>query len=93
MYDTVLHRVGLVDYVLKHIHRSRENGQPHVTVGRVNKDIVYRPHFDCLLIKQNDNLHLEINTVEPLNNGHIWDECFVHCLEVVPSPEVEMYGQ
>ena len=27
-------------------------------------------------------------TVEPLNNGHIWDECFVHCSEVVPSSEV-----
>ena len=31
--------------------------------------------------------------VEPLNNGHIWDEHFVHCSEVVPSSEVEMYGQ
>ena len=32
-------------------------------------------------------------TVEPLNNGHGGDEHFVHCLEVVPSSEVEMYGQ
>ena len=32
-------------------------------------------------------------TVEPLNNGHIGDEHFVHCSEVVPSSEVEMYGQ
>ena len=32
-------------------------------------------------------------TVEPLNNGHVGDEHFVHCLEVVPSSEVEMYGQ
>ena len=24
-------------------------------------------------------------TVEPLNNGHFGDECFVHCSEVVPS--------
>ena len=31
--------------------------------------------------------------MEPLNNGHIGDECFVHCSEVVPSLEVEMYGQ
>ena len=31
--------------------------------------------------------------VEPLNNGHIGDEHFVHCSEVVPSSEVEMYGQ
>ena len=30
-------------------------------------------------------------TVEPPNNGHIGDEYFVHCLEVVPSSEVEMY--
>ena len=28
-----------------------------------------------------------------LNNGHGGDEHFVHCLEVVPSSEVEMYGQ
>ena len=26
-------------------------------------------------------------------NGHVGDEHFVHCLEVVPSSEVEMYGQ
>ena len=32
-------------------------------------------------------------TVEPLNNGHGGDEHFVHCSEVVPSSEVEMYGQ
>ena len=30
---------------------------------------------------------------EPLNNEHGGDEHFVHCLEVVPSSEVEMYGQ
>ena len=33
------------------------------------------------------------DTVEPLNNGYIEDECFVHCSDVVPSSEVEMYGQ
>ena len=33
------------------------------------------------------------NTVEPPNNGHIGDKHFVHCSEVVPSSEVEMYGQ
>ena len=33
------------------------------------------------------------STVEPPNNGHIGDEHFVHCSEVVPSSEVEMYGQ
>ena len=32
-------------------------------------------------------------TVEPPNNGHGGDEHFVHCSEVVPSSEVEMYGQ
>ena len=31
--------------------------------------------------------------MEPPNNGQIGDEHFVHCLEVVPSSEVEMYGQ
>ena len=34
-----------------------------------------------------------VYTVEPPNNGHVWDEHFVHCSEVVPSSEVEMYGQ
>ena len=28
------------------------------------------------------------STVEPLNNGHVGDECFVHYSEVVPSSEV-----
>ena len=28
--------------------------------------------------------------MEPLNNGHVGDK---HCSEVVPSSEVEMYGQ
>ena len=32
-------------------------------------------------------------TVEHLNNGHGGDKYFVHCLEVVPLSEVEMYGQ
>ena len=27
-------------------------------------------------------------TVEPPNNGHVVDERFVHCSEVVPSSEV-----
>ena len=27
-------------------------------------------------------------TVEPLNKGHVGDECFVHYSEVVPSSEV-----
>ena len=31
-------------------------------------------------------------TVELLNDGHIGDEHFVHCSEIVPSSEVEMYG-
>ena len=31
--------------------------------------------------------------MEPLNNGHVGDERFVHCSEVVPSSEVEMYIQ
>ena len=34
-----------------------------------------------------------LHTVEPPNNGHVGDEHFVHCSEVVPSSEVEMYGQ
>ena len=39
---------------------------------------------------QQRNGYCVIYTVEPLNNR---DECFVHCREVVPSLEVEMYGQ
>ena len=31
--------------------------------------------------------------VEPPNKGHVGDEHFVHCSEVVPSSEVEMYGR
>ena len=31
--------------------------------------------------------------MEPLNNGHVGDEHFVHGSEVVLSSEVEMYGQ
>ena len=34
-----------------------------------------------------------IYTVEPPNNGHTVDEHLVHYSEVVPSSEVEMYGQ
>ena len=30
------------------------------------------------------------NTVEPPNNGHFWDEHFVHCSDVVPPSEVEV---
>ena len=32
-------------------------------------------------------------TVEPPNHGCIRDKHFVHCSEVVPSSEVEIYGQ
>ena len=28
-----------------------------------------------------------------MNNGQVGDEHFVHCSEVVPYSEVEMYGQ
>ena len=35
---------------------------------------------------------LLFNTVEPQNNGHIGDEHFVHCSEVVPSEEVDNIG-
>ena len=31
--------------------------------------------------------------MEPPNNGQVGDEHFVHCSEVAPSSEVEMYGQ
>ena len=34
----------------------------------------------------------KVYTVEPPNNGRFGGEHFVHCSEVVPSSEVEMYG-
>ena len=33
-------------------------------------------------------IEVNVTTVEPPNNGHVGDECFVHCSEVVPSLEV-----
>ena len=39
----------------------------------------------------NNSQSEELSTVEPLNNGHVGDEYFVHCSEVFPSLEVEMY--
>ena len=38
-------------------------------------------------------IYILYTTVEPPNNGHVGDEHFVHCSEVVPSSEVEMYGR
>ena len=35
-----------------------------------------------------NELYVNCYTVEPLNNGHVGDECFVHNSEVVPSSEV-----
>ena len=34
-----------------------------------------------------------MSAVELPNNGHIGDECFVNCSEVVSSLGVEMHGQ
>ena len=36
-------------------------------------------------------IHSRLNTVEPPNNGQVGDGHFVHCSEVVPPSEVEMY--
>ena len=33
-------------------------------------------------------MEVNVTTVEPPNNGHVGDECFVHCSEAVPSSEV-----
>ena len=52
------------------------------------------PHTSTKTLSEYVPLHVHVsNTVEPPNNGHLGDECFVHCSEVVPSSEVEMYGQ
>ena len=61
------------------------------------KSIMCGINFGCVLTRSVTNLQREAevrsNTVEPPNNGHIGDEHFVHCLEVIPSSGVEMYGQ
>ena len=46
-------------------------------------------YLECPLLEV---LQYYSTTVEPLNNGHIGDEHFIHCSEVAPSSEVEMYG-
>ena len=38
-------------------------------------------------------MRLAYNYSEPPNDGQVGDENFVHCSKVVPSSEVEMYGQ
>ena len=38
-------------------------------------------------------IHMNSDTVEPPNNGHVWDERFVLSSEIVPTLEVEMCGQ
>ena len=41
------------------------------------------------LVKLGEHFYMKVgNTVEPSNNGHVGDECFVHYSEVVPSSEV-----
>ena len=41
------------------------------------------------LVKLGEHFFMKVgNTVEPSNNGHVGDECFVHYSEVVPSSEV-----
>ena len=79
-----------------------ESGDP-VEKGRLTSEL-YIPRFYCLS-QMRTMLRMRMSrefpsqwsarryTVEPLNNGHIGDDHFVHCSEVVPSSEVEMYGQ
>ena len=47
---------------------------------------------ELTLLRSEDNLSNghKRNTVEHPNNGHIGDEHFVHCSEVVSSSEVEI---
>ena len=40
-----------------------------------------------------DTVHIHCQASCMYHNGHSGDEHFVHCSEVVPSSEVEMYGQ
>ena len=49
--------------------------------------------FTCSYGRVWSPYYIPYYVVEPLNNGHGGDEHFVHCSEVVPSSEVEMYGQ
>ena len=50
---------------------------------------IYTQSHTCILFI----CSIDMYTVEPPNNGHVGDEHFVHRSEVVPSSEVEMYGQ
>ena len=61
--------------------------------GKTSKQHACPPRLSVLYSSHLDARALGPITVEPLINGHIWDEHFVRCSEVVPSSEVEMCGQ
>ena len=77
----------------------------HVTTPTITTVWEKESLLSCRMFLQRSNKHQYANTqvsifhvvcrttVEPPNNGHIGDEHFVHCSEVVPYSEVEMYGQ
>ena len=64
-------------------------------MGHRNTNVLFfqvkSPLHECADVAFKCSPH--VYTVEPPNNGHIGDEHFVHCSEVVPFSEVEMYGQ
>ena len=61
-----------------------------VSIGESDSHLpIYPP--TVLSLEQIHNTQVHTYPVEPPNNGHVGDECFVHCSEVVPSSEVEMY--
>ena len=79
--------------------------QSHSTAGHSSSShiLIFSLSFLCIYIRDYVNsltarkpgiiLSNFYITVEPPNNGHVGDEHFVHCSDVVPSSEVEMYGQ
>ena len=43
--------------------------------------------------QRGENIAHIIHVVEPPNNGHVGDECFVHYSEFVPSSDAYSYWQ
>ena len=51
----------------------------------------FTPQFAIRSLEGKKYEYYGCNPILSPNNGHIGDERFVHCSEVVPSSEVEVY--
>ena len=78
------HMRGVVEESVTGIHRLYQlSKDSHLPMPAINvHDSVVKVHV----------LQTDVQ-LEPPNNGHVGDEHFVHCSEVVPSSGVEMYVQ